>query len=54
MLVYFMDIWPILRPFGMFYGQLLYFVAVWNIFPRFGTFVPKKSGNPGESSIFNS
>jgi hypothetical protein len=33
MLVYFMSIWSILRPFGVFYGHLVHFT-------RFGTFEP--------------
>jgi hypothetical protein len=35
-MVYFMDIWSILQPFGILNGHLVYFVAVWYIFPRFG------------------
>jgi hypothetical protein len=31
MLVYFMAIWYILRPFDIFYGHLIYFTAIWNI-----------------------
>jgi hypothetical protein len=47
MLEYFMAIWNILRPFGIFwyifpFGKL---VIIWYIFPRFGT--QEKSGNPG-------
>jgi hypothetical protein len=42
MLVFFMDIWPILRPFdipylgpfGIFYGKLVYFSPFWYIVPR--------------------
>jgi hypothetical protein len=33
MLVYFMDIWSILRPFDIFNRHLVYFVAIWYIFP---------------------
>jgi hypothetical protein len=29
----FMTIWNILRPFGIFYGNLLQFVVTWHIFP---------------------
>jgi hypothetical protein len=36
MLVYFMDIWSILRPFDILYGRLVYFVVIWYIFPRVG------------------
>jgi hypothetical protein len=35
MLVCFIDTWSIVRPFGIFYGQLVYFVATWCIFSRF-------------------
>jgi hypothetical protein len=28
-----MDIWSILRPFGIFNGRLVYFVVIWYIFP---------------------
>jgi hypothetical protein len=34
--VYFMDIWSILRPFGLFNGHLVYFLVIWYIFPRMG------------------
>jgi hypothetical protein len=37
-LVYFMTIWSILRPFEIFFGPLVYFVVIWYIFPRFGIF----------------
>jgi hypothetical protein len=33
MLVYFMFIWPMLRPSEIVYGHLVYFVVVWYIFP---------------------
>jgi hypothetical protein len=46
-LKYFMAIWYILRPFGIFWGHLVYFEAIWYIFPRFGMLYPEKSGNPG-------
>jgi hypothetical protein len=46
MLVYFMDIWYMLRPFGTFYGHLVYFVGIWNRFSRFGMLYQEKSGNP--------
>jgi hypothetical protein len=39
MLVYFMAIWSILWPFGIFYGYLAYF-------SRFGMLYQEKSGNP--------
>jgi hypothetical protein len=40
MLVYFMSIWYILQPFGIFYSRLVYFTAVWYIFWLFGIFFP--------------
>jgi hypothetical protein len=39
MLVYFMAIWSIFRPFGIFYGTLVYF-------SHFGMLPQEKSGNP--------
>jgi hypothetical protein len=45
--VYFMAIWYILWPFGIFSGHLVYFMAIWYIFPRFGTMYQEKSGNLG-------
>jgi hypothetical protein len=41
MLVYFMAIWNMLRPSGIFYG-----IFIWFIFPHFGLFYQEKSGNP--------
>jgi hypothetical protein len=41
-LVYFMTIWSILRPFGIFYGHLVYFAVIWYIFPVF-VFCTKKN-----------
>jgi hypothetical protein len=38
MLAYFMPIWSILRPFGLFYGHLVYFTAIWYILLSFGIF----------------
>jgi hypothetical protein len=32
-IVYFMAIWSILRPFGIFYGHSVYFMVIWYIFP---------------------
>jgi hypothetical protein len=53
MLVYFMDIWSIFRPFDIFYGHLRYFVVIRRyIFPRVGKLNQEKSGNPGQSSPF--
>jgi hypothetical protein len=47
MLVYFMDVWSILQPFGILYGLLVYFLVIWYIFPSFGMLYQEKSGNPG-------
>jgi hypothetical protein len=44
MLVYFMVICNILRPFGIFYGRL---VIIWYIFPVLVLWSQEKSGNPG-------
>jgi hypothetical protein len=33
MLIYFMAIWYILHPFGIFYDHLVHFVIIWYIFP---------------------
>jgi hypothetical protein len=52
MLVYFMDIWTIFRPFNVFYGHLAYFVVIWYIFPRVGKLRQEKSGNPGSANSF--
>jgi hypothetical protein len=46
MLVYFIYIWSILRPFGIFYGHSLYFVVILSIFPSFGILHQELSGNP--------
>jgi hypothetical protein len=40
MLVYFMAIRNILRPFGIFYGHLVYVVAIWCSLRPFGIFFP--------------
>jgi hypothetical protein len=32
-IVYFVDIWSILRPFDILFGHLVYFVVIWYIFP---------------------
>jgi hypothetical protein len=39
MLVYFMAIWNILLPFGVFYGHLEYVMAIWYFLWPFGNFV---------------
>jgi hypothetical protein len=48
MLGYFIAIWSILRPFGIFRSNLLYFIVIWYIFPRFGILYQEKSGNPAD------
>jgi hypothetical protein len=45
-LVYFANIWSILRPLEIFYGLLVYFVVIWYISPRFWYFVPRKIWQP--------
>jgi hypothetical protein len=47
MLVYFVNIWNILRPFGIIYGQLVQFAVIWYIFPIMVCLDQEKSGNPG-------
>jgi hypothetical protein len=49
-LVYFVVIWYISWPFGIFRGHLVYFVVIWYISPHFGILYQEKSGNPGVSS----
>jgi hypothetical protein len=46
LVVYFMAIWSILLPFGIFSGPLVYFIVIWNISSRFGILYQEKSGNP--------
>jgi hypothetical protein len=46
MLLYFIDIWSILQPSGIFHWHLVYFVVIKYIFSRFGTLYQGKSGNP--------
>jgi hypothetical protein len=46
--VYFMAIKNIVRPFIIFYGNLVIrVVVIWYIFPRFGKLHSEKPGNPG-------
>jgi hypothetical protein len=52
MLVHFMAIWSISRPFGMAYGHLVY--NLWSLgkfFPHFGMVHQEKSGNPGSARL---
>jgi hypothetical protein len=46
-LVYFVAIWYILWPFGIFCGYLVYFVAIWYILRSFGMLCEEKSGSSG-------
>jgi hypothetical protein len=49
-MVFYMVIWYILSPFGIFNGYKVYVMAIWYIFPCLGIFIPfcqEKSGNPG-------
>jgi hypothetical protein len=48
---YFMTIWNILWPLGIFYRQLVILESFWNIFPRFGTLYQEKSGNLAAKAI---
>jgi hypothetical protein len=59
MLVYFVAIWSILQPFGIFCGHLVYIFVIWYIcgifygylvyFSRFGILYQEKSGNPARA-----
>jgi hypothetical protein len=46
MLVYFVAIWSLLLPFGVFSGNLINLIVIWLIFSRFGMLDREKSGNP--------
>jgi hypothetical protein len=50
MLVYFMTIWSILLPYGIFCGHLVYFMVIWYICPLFGLLYQKQSGNPASQA----
>jgi hypothetical protein len=43
----------ILRPFGIFCGNLVYFEVIWYIFLRFGILYQEQSGNPAWDSLFS-
>jgi hypothetical protein len=47
MLAYFMAIWNLLRPYGIFLWHLIYSVGIWYILAHFGMLHDEKSGNPG-------
>jgi hypothetical protein len=51
MLVHFLAIWSILRPFRKCYGLLVYFVVILVHFSRFGVLFKEKSGNPGKDTV---
>jgi hypothetical protein len=51
MLVYFMDIWSILRPIGSFCAQYIYFVVIWYIFPHFSMLYEEKFRNLAQHPI---
>jgi hypothetical protein len=38
MLLYFMEIWYILQPLGIFYYTLVYFIGIWCMLLAFGIF----------------
>jgi hypothetical protein len=44
--IYFMAIWSILRPFGIFCGHLVNFRVIWYNFSSFGMLSQEKSGKP--------
>jgi hypothetical protein len=45
-IVYFMAIWNILCPIGIFCIHMVHFVFIWYIFSGFGIMYQEKSGNP--------
>jgi hypothetical protein len=45
LLVYFMAIWSIVRPFGIFVATWYIFLVICYIFPRFGMLSHEKSGS---------
>jgi hypothetical protein len=51
----FLAIWSILRPFGLFYGNLVYFldfIVIWYIFCMFWYVVPIEIWQPCKSGHF--
>jgi hypothetical protein len=48
MLVYFMPIWNILRPFSISHGHLVCFLVILYIFPVLGILYQEKAGNTAE------
>jgi hypothetical protein len=52
MLVYFMTIWNILPPLGVFYGRWVQFVVIWYIFSSFDMFGPRKIWQPCQGNDF--
>jgi hypothetical protein len=53
-LEYFMAIWDILRPFGVFYGHFGHLVVIWYILLRFGLFYQEKIWQPWNGPSKNS
>jgi hypothetical protein len=51
MLIYFMALWSILRPFGIFCGHSVYLMVIWYSFSRFVMLYQEKSGNPAAYSV---
>jgi hypothetical protein len=47
MLVYFVTIWSILKPYGICCGHLVFLVVICYTFSRFGMLYQEKSGSPG-------
>jgi hypothetical protein len=54
LLEYFMAIWVILRPFGVFYGYFGNLVVIWYILLRFGLFYQEKIWQPWNGPSKNS
>jgi hypothetical protein len=46
MWIFYIGIWNILLPFGIFYGNLVHFVVIWYIITRLDIFYQEQSGNP--------
>jgi hypothetical protein len=51
MLIYFMAIWNILRPFGKFYEHMALFELIWYNFFRLWYHVPRKIWQPGVATF---
>jgi hypothetical protein len=46
---YIVDIWPILRPFGIFHSHLVHFAVIWYIFPVLVCCAKKNLATPDTS-----